>query len=230
MSRQLFCPAVVFSALMLLFVPSGTAFADSQGVYIGLDRDGDMVCDGVNDMNVLGMTAGDSVEVSIYWDNTGAASGLFSMNCTVCLENEGMLDQVATWYDPSIPGVWTLPQIQNSTDNPVTVQIDQWIRDCWPNRICYLFQATDFTFGSPIPPGQHIFGTLAFRVAADGDLGMVIDGDPYHTGWFTSGFLSGGCTGGLPQDPQCQCVNTEISCGGTGTADTDWGSIKDLFR
>jgi len=221
---------MIFCGLVLLSCLAGPAAADNLGVYIGLDRNGDFACDGVNDMNVFDMTAGDSVEVSFFWDNTGAANGLMSMNCTVCLENEGMIESVNPMYDPSIPPSWNLTQVFNSTDNPVIVLVDPWITDCWPDRICYLFQATDYTIGSPIPPGQHILSTLAFRAAADGDLGIVIDGDPYQTGWFTTAFQSGGCTAGLPQDPECMCVNTAISCGSTGTEVTDWGAIKGLFR
>lgn len=207
-------------------------------VYIGLDQDGDLNCDRFDDMTINPVVEGDHIDVDVYWDNTNQGlGGLLSINTTVCIAHYGFIENDTFTYDEDLPVVWTLTPVWNSLDKPATVHADQWIVDTYPCYECWLTQGTDFTFSSPIPDGVNRFGTLSFDIAKDGSswLDMIIDGDPFHTGWFAADYSSGGCTGGLPQDESCVCVGGAISDRPPGydpcaVEKLSWGSLKTLFR
>lgn len=218
----------LLTVFSLFFLLSGGASADNLGVFVGLDMDGDLTCDGADDMNVQGMSVGDSIEIDLYWDNTGVTDSLISMNCTFCIESSAAVSLDTFYYSAAFPTEWNLVPVK-STPHPV-VGVDQWIIDCWPGYQCWLVQSTDFTLVNPIGPGKHLFGTLAFRAAADGDLGLAIDGHPDHSGWMYRDLSIGNCEAGLPQDDQCLCVNSLTSCETNAVEGTDWGTIKKLFR
>jgi hypothetical protein len=223
---------------LALLLPACLALPAPAQVYIGLDQDGDLQCD-YTDMWVPPLEAGERVDIDVYWDNTGqGAGGLFAFGCTVCIGHRGYIVNDTFAYSDEIPATWTMEPVQNSLDDPATVEVDQWIIDSYPCYKCWLLRATDFTFSSPIPDGEHRFGTLTFEAAEDRGWSsdMIIDGHPYHSGWLDGNFVSGGCSAGYPQDETCQCIPpltgdpNPPELPPCATENLSWGSLKTLFR
>lgn len=214
----------ICGGISLLLLTSGVAFADRHGVILGLDLDDDLVCDDTNDLNIQGKALGDSVEVDIFWDNSGANPNIVAMNCVFCVQDTTAVSLDTFFFSPELLGAagWQLTYPQSHLQ--FAVHVDQALLDSFPAMECWLVQTTDFSLAG-LAAGPHLLGTLAFKMARPGNLGLHIDGDPLSSGWFAAGFLAGSCDEG--QDPTCQCVNDgSVAVEASAT----WGEVKTLFR
>ncbi len=112
--------------MILLLVPTwGTA---QSIVYLGLDRNGDTLCDGSSDMNATGVTIGDPVSFQVWWDAPN--DGAIAIGCTFCTDDSAKVNRASELWTPSSEVLnhhWTVSTIRNSIDDPSGVPVSPWI-------------------------------------------------------------------------------------------------------
>ncbi len=196
----------------LLFSVAGA----SADVFIGMDEDADLECS-TDEMIKNSATAMNDQQIDIFFEG----DNLYSANCTFCIEDAATisLDTVIA----TVPGAWTITDLQNSEDTP-GMSVADWIKTAYPSYKCWLFQSTDFSFGSPIGPGAVKIAEVHYDILTSGRLGFHIDGA--NSGWFTTAFVSGSCAE-PPGSATCKCFT---GTGATSSEESSWSAVKQIFR
>ncbi len=192
--------------------------AVASAEFVGMDRNGDLVCDPA-DMGIADAASGQVFTIDTFFDDLPP---LQSWGCTFCVQDKNMVTNAVFTYDT--PEGWTDVTVHNSVDDPLIVGISDDLLVAYPDIQCWIVQSTDYTNANYMSFPARL-GYLEFEAAVDGCIGFVIDGA--NSGWFHSG--AGGPVSGFFDGEGETCP--PYDCGGaTGTESANWGEVKRLFR
>ncbi len=192
-----------------IILAAGTPWAANE--FLGMDRNGDLVCDGNTEMTEVNGPGDVGVmrSVDIFWSSDDLS--MFSVNCFFCVNDSDRVTlDLGTAISYSTPAAWTNTPIKLVNFSEGEISAD--LISTYPNLICWLLQSVDFTFGSPWT-GPGVQATVTYEVASEGLLTFLLDGAA--SGWFSSGGLTGSFA---------NCAAT------TSTEATSWSDVKTLFR
>lgn len=192
-----------------------TAGAAQAADFVGFDLDGNRVCSSFPEMGQTWPSSEiDSVKsIDVFMEGL---PNLYSYGCTFCVRHKSKV-QFVNWTYTSPTG-WTDSPIANSVDHSLSISPE--ITSENPDYKCWLIQATDFAFTTPITTFPNLMGTFQFRItgAPDTAIDWIIDGP--NSGWLSVGFVSGDFGGA-----------GETCDDGTSRSDaSSWGAVKKMFR
>ncbi len=143
--------------------------------FIGLDRNGDLLCDSPSDMGVATGVAGVRDTFDLFMD---ASVGIFSWGCTFCVNDSNSI--IIDTFLYNAPQNWTQIDLHS-----VTVPLE--LRAFFPRAKCLIAQAVDFDLTNPIQLPARL-GSFAYEIAEATCVGFVIDGS--LSGYFSTGLQS----------------------------------------
>lgn len=202
-------------AIPFLLVPVGLV---AQTPSIGISSGADLYCEYERDLNQTIGTPNTTVGGTVF--AADATEGFFSFYCTFCVSDINAVDYTTMTATPLMPQSWTVASLFNSVDNPFSFNISPEIMSSYPNYVCWLFQATDFTFTTGVNLPVNMF---SFEINANADFEFVIDAGPSSSGWFSTGFMTGAFVA-------CDSLTSVGEPPLTRTEESSWGGVKTLFR
>ncbi|MFH1278245.1 MAG: hypothetical protein ABIK65_07695 [Candidatus Eisenbacteria bacterium] len=180
MSERRSMQSVLALSVGLTFFPAAAGYAD----FIGLDRNGDLLCDPEDMAYIVGPEDVGSVDsVDVYLADLPA---IFAWGCTFCVKDKSLVTDVSWTFD--IPAGWDVEVFEDS-ENGDTVWVSPWVIANFPDRRCWYANAADMLTSDSISVYPVAVATLTYSIAEEGCLGFFIDGD--FGGYFSVDGLEG---------------------------------------
>ena len=196
------CSLVAFTSGMVHAAPA-----------VGLDADTDLVCTSPEgpDMGRLALVGdiSNTYSFDVFFTDFG---DILSFGCIFCVKDSTKITNWSWVYGAPGDSPWTADAFKSGATVVPFITLDL---SAHPNAGCFMVQATDYTFSSPLSTATPlVVGTFTFDVAAEGPIDWILDeSSSALTSSYETVFGEEFCADkDSPNDPQ------------------SWGAIKKMFR
>jgi hypothetical protein len=192
----------------------------SAAEFVGLDADGDQMCEPSDMIYQAGPADVDMTRtIGVFFDELPP---IYGYGCTFCVTDK---DKVGDWtWTYLSPEGWVSVPLMDSDNPGFPGVVSAFIEQRYPNYLCWLAQNYDFTFVNPITAYPTTVGIFEYQVAEEGCVQFVIDTGVLSTSVQSTNFetFAFDAPGEVCDTVPCESV--------TGTEGASWGSVKSLFR